>query len=173
MAQPNLEVTRANSPTLSQPRGERRRASSHSPPTRLASVGRRRRQYPADHPSSDLGATGATDGRILNNEATPDVSDVPGRAPELGAFAHALTEAGWRVRLAMPGYGFGSWLIELEDGLRVFYDGSQGELGVKRATSRDVWVGVWKTKSPDQQTADAVLSALQPLRVDEREQPRD
>jgi hypothetical protein len=81
-------------------------------------------------------------------------------APTLDEFRRALSEAGWREVFAEPGCAFGSWLIELEWGLRVSYNGKDGLLELKRATSPDNWVKIWTARERRHQTPAALLSAL-------------
>jgi hypothetical protein len=69
-------------------------------------------------------------------------------------------DAGWRESWAHPGYGFGSWSIELEWALRVSYNGKDGVLMLERATSPDNWVKVWIASERRDQTPAALLDAL-------------
>jgi hypothetical protein len=81
-------------------------------------------------------------------------------APSLEEFRRALNEAGWREVWAHPGFGFGSWTIELEWALRVTDNGKDGLLLLERETSRDNWVKVWVARERREQTPAALLDAL-------------
>jgi hypothetical protein len=80
-------------------------------------------------------------------------------APTIDEFRRALSKQGWRVT-AHPGFGFGSWLIEIEWGLRVSYNGKDGMLRVEREKSRDNWVKVWAAHERHEQTPAALIAVL-------------
>jgi hypothetical protein len=80
--------------------------------------------------------------------------------PLLEEFRRQLAADGWRVLSADEGYGFGSWSIELEWGLRVVYNGRDEQLEIYREELRDRWVNVWKATDENDQTPAAVLDAL-------------
>jgi hypothetical protein len=80
--------------------------------------------------------------------------------PSLDEFRRALSEQGWREVWAQPGFGFGSWAIELEWALRVSYNGKDELLTLERATSQDNWVKVWVGRERRDQTPAALLDAL-------------
>ena len=82
-------------------------------------------------------------------------------APALDEFRRALSEQGWREFSADPGFGFGSWSIELQRSLRVSYNGKDGVLQLERETSRDNWVGVWTAYERPDQTPAALIAAIQ------------
>ena len=75
-------------------------------------------------------------------------------------FRLRLAEAGWRVRRADEGFGFGSWSIELEWDLRVEYNGKDGWLTLRRETSPDNWRTVWIAERRKDQTPTSLLGAL-------------
>jgi hypothetical protein len=80
-------------------------------------------------------------------------------APSVQEFTRALSEEGWRVSV-YPGFGFGSWSIEVEWNLRVSYNGKDGVLELKRETSRDNWRNVWSAHDRRDQTPAALIAAL-------------
>jgi hypothetical protein len=59
-----------------------------------------------------------------------------------------------------PGFGFGSWSIELEWVLRVEYDGKNGRLTLYKQTSPDNWRTVWSAEEREDQTPTALLAAM-------------
>ena len=79
-------------------------------------------------------------------------------APHVQEFTRALSEEGWRVSVH-PGFGFDSWLIEIEWNLRVSYNGKDGVIELERETSRDNWRKVWTAHDRDQTPA-ALIAAL-------------
>jgi hypothetical protein len=81
-------------------------------------------------------------------------------APALDDFRRALSEQGWREVWAHPGFGFGSWSIEIEWGLRVSYNGKDAVLQLERETSRDNWVNVWTAHERPDQTPAALIAAI-------------
>ncbi len=81
-------------------------------------------------------------------------------APTVDEFQRALSEQGWREVWAHPGFGFGSWAIELEWALRVSYNGKDELLMLERATSPDNWVKVWTAHERLDQTPAALIAAL-------------
>jgi hypothetical protein len=84
-------------------------------------------------------------------------------APSLDEFSRSLTAAGWRVLSANPGFGFGSWSIELAWVVRVSYNGRDGLLLVERQTSRDNWRLVWSASDRGGQTPEVLLTELERL----------
>jgi hypothetical protein len=80
--------------------------------------------------------------------------------PSLDEFRRALSEHGWRELSTYPGYGFGSWLIEIECNLRVSYNGKDGVLELERHTSRDNWRKVWTAQERRDQIPAALIAAL-------------
>jgi hypothetical protein len=81
-------------------------------------------------------------------------------APSFDEFRRALSEAGWRELSADWGFGFGSWSIEFEWGLRVSYNGKDGLLELERETSPDNWVKIWTARERRDQSPAAVIAAL-------------